>query len=120
MFSKILSATAGLFLALVTVAEAQRGMPTKFTVRIENITKPEAFTASNGAKWSLAFSPGLAVVHTGQLRRYVHVPVEQRFGWNSEGVNPIRFSQGTLIATSAPFPHSMTSNQQLFQMEDQS
>lgn len=37
---------------------------TKFTVRIENITKPDAFTASNGVKWSLGFSPGVAVVHT--------------------------------------------------------
>jgi hypothetical protein len=39
-------------------------MPTKFTVRIENITKADAFTASNGVKWSLGFSPGVAVVHT--------------------------------------------------------
>ena len=39
-------------------------MATKFTVRIENITKSDAFTASTGAKWSLAFSPGVAVVHT--------------------------------------------------------
>ena len=37
---------------------------TKFAVRIENITKPDAFTASNGVKWSLGFSPGVAVVHT--------------------------------------------------------
>jgi hypothetical protein len=37
---------------------------TQFTVRIENITKPEAFTASTGVKWSLAFSPGVAVIHT--------------------------------------------------------
>lgn len=33
-------------------------------VRIENITKADAFRASDGVKWSLAFSPGLAVVHT--------------------------------------------------------
>ena len=38
-------------------------MPTKFTVRIENITKPDAFTASTGVKWSLGFSPGVVVVH---------------------------------------------------------
>jgi len=38
-------------------------MPTKFTERIENISKPDAFTASNGVKWSLGFSPGVAVVH---------------------------------------------------------
>src|SRR5947208_12065239 len=31
---------------------------------MENITKPDSFTASNGVKWSLAFSPGVAVVHT--------------------------------------------------------
>src|SRR5215471_2739578 len=39
-------------------------MPTRFSVRIENLTKPDAFTASNGVKWSLGFSPGVAVVHT--------------------------------------------------------
>ena len=38
----------------------------KFTVRVENTTEPESFTASNGTKWSLAFSPGAAVVHTGR------------------------------------------------------
>jgi hypothetical protein len=36
----------------------------KFSVRLENTTKPDAFTASNGTKWSLAFSPGTVVVHT--------------------------------------------------------
>jgi hypothetical protein len=41
------------------------GEAAKFSIRIENITKPDAFTASNGSKWSLAFSPGTAVVHTG-------------------------------------------------------
>jgi hypothetical protein len=46
------------------MASANGDRPTKFTVRIENTTKPDAFTASNGAKWSLAYSPGTAVVHT--------------------------------------------------------
>ena len=46
------------------MAFANGDMPTKFTIRIENISKPDAFTASNGAKWSLAFSPGIALVHT--------------------------------------------------------
>lgn len=35
-------------------------------MRVENITKPDAFTAANGVKWSLAFSPGAAVVHTAK------------------------------------------------------
>ena len=64
MFAKLIGICAGLMLTLAGVAAAEDGMATKFTVRIENITKPEAFTASNGDKWSLAFSPGVAVVHT--------------------------------------------------------
>ena len=63
MITKILS-IAGLSLSLAGVALGADTMPTKFTVRIENITKPDAFTASNGVKWSLGFSPGVAVVHT--------------------------------------------------------
>ena len=64
MFTRLIGMSAGLMLSLAGVASAEDGMATKFTVRIENITKPDAFTASNGEKWSLAFSPGMAVVHT--------------------------------------------------------
>src|SRR5437899_2667204 len=64
MFTKLLSVSAGLILTVAGVALAEDTMTTKFTVQIENITKPDAFTASNSVKWSLAFSPGLAVVHT--------------------------------------------------------
>jgi len=64
--TKLLSLTAGLILGAAGLASANRSQPTKFTIRIENITKPDAFTASNGVKWSLAFSPGLAVVHNRQ------------------------------------------------------
>jgi len=46
------------------MASANGDQPTKFTVRVENTTKPDAFTASNGVKWSVAYSPGTAVVHT--------------------------------------------------------
>jgi len=46
------------------MTSANGDQPTKFTERIENTTKPDAFTASNGVKWSLAYSPGTAVVHT--------------------------------------------------------
>lgn len=64
MFTKLLSVSAGLILTVAGVASAEDTMATKFTVRIENITKPDAYTASNSVKWSLAFSPGLAVVHS--------------------------------------------------------
>ena len=63
MINKTLSITAAVMLSVAAMALAN-GEPTKFTVRIENTTKPEAFTASNGVKWSLAYSPGTAVVHT--------------------------------------------------------
>lgn len=64
MFTKLLSVSAGLILSSAGIASGQDGMATKFTVRIENISKPDAFTASTGVKWSLAFSPGVAVIHT--------------------------------------------------------
>lgn len=64
MITRLISVSAGLLLSLAGIAVAQDSMGTKFTIRIENITKPDAFTASNGVKWSLAFSPGTAVVHT--------------------------------------------------------
>ena len=64
MVTKLLSLTGAVLLSIAGVASANGSQPTKFTVRIENITKPDAFTASNGVKWSLAFSPGVAVVYT--------------------------------------------------------
>jgi hypothetical protein len=64
MFARMFSLTAGLILGVATMALANGGNPTKFSVRVENITEADAFTASNGTKWSLALSPGLAVVHT--------------------------------------------------------
>jgi Spondin_N len=64
VFTKLLSVTAALMLSVAGFASGNGGNPTKFTVRIENITEPDSFTASNGVKWSLAFSPGVGVVHT--------------------------------------------------------
>jgi len=61
----IAAAVISASLTIVRQPLANGEKPTKFTIRIENVTKPDAFTASNGTKWSLAFSPGTAVVHTG-------------------------------------------------------
>lgn len=61
---KVLGLTAGVILSVAGIAAANGDKPTKFTGRIENTTKADAFTASNGVKWSLAYSPGTAVVHT--------------------------------------------------------
>jgi hypothetical protein len=64
MFTKVLGVAVGTILSVAALASANGDKPTKFTIRVENITKPDAFTASNGTKWSLAFSPGTAVIHT--------------------------------------------------------
>jgi len=64
VFTKLLAVSAGVILTAAGIPSADTDQPTKFTIRIENITKPDAFTASNGVKWSLAFSPGTAIVHT--------------------------------------------------------
>jgi hypothetical protein len=64
MINKILGATFATVLSIAGVASANGDQPMKFTIRIENISKPDMFIASNGTKWSLAFSPGIAVVHT--------------------------------------------------------
>jgi len=64
VFAKMLSVAVGAVLGLAAVAAANGDKPTQFAIRVENTTQAEAFTASNGVKWSLAFSPGTAVVHT--------------------------------------------------------
>jgi len=64
VIKKVLGLSAGVILSVAGMASANGDQPTKFTVRIENTTKPDAFSASNGVKWSLAYSPGTAVVHT--------------------------------------------------------
>jgi hypothetical protein len=64
VFTKLLAVSAGVILTAAGIASADTDHSTKFTIRIENITKADAFTASNGVKWSLAFSPGTAIVHT--------------------------------------------------------
>jgi hypothetical protein len=64
VIKKLIGLSAVIILSVARLASANGDQPTKFTVRIENTTKPDAFTASNGVKWSLAYSPGTAVVHT--------------------------------------------------------
>jgi hypothetical protein len=53
------------YLAQFTVAVATRKSgPTKFTVKVENISNPEGMTASNGVTFPFALSPGLFVLST--------------------------------------------------------
>jgi len=63
VYKTTLSIAAGAILIAAGIASAN-GDGQKFTVRIENITQADAFTASTGVKWSLAYSPGSAIVHT--------------------------------------------------------
>jgi len=53
------------YLAQFTVAVAtRRAGPTKFIVKIENISHPEGMTASNGVRFPFALSPGMFVLST--------------------------------------------------------
>lgn len=48
------------YVTQLTIAFAVRSVePTKFTVRVENISNPEGMTASNGEKFPFALSPGM-------------------------------------------------------------
>ncbi|MDQ2855411.1 MAG: spondin domain-containing protein [Acidobacteriota bacterium] len=49
--------------AVATASRARKAQPTKFTVRVENISKPDSQTASDGTKYSFALSPGLWELH---------------------------------------------------------
>ena len=63
-------------LGQIAVASATRhsaAKPAKFTVRVENISTADGQTASNGAKWSFALSPGLWVLN------------DKKFGLFTEG-----------------------------------
>ena len=66
VFTKILGVAAGAILSVAGIGSANGDMPTKFTIRVENISKADGFTASNGVKWTLAFSPGVAAVHSNK------------------------------------------------------
>jgi len=51
------------YMSQFTVAVATRKVePTKFTVRVENISNPAGMTASNGEKFPFALSPGMFVL----------------------------------------------------------
>jgi len=51
------------YLSQFTVATAtHKSEPTKFTIRVENISNPQGMTASNGQKFPFALSPGMFVL----------------------------------------------------------
>jgi hypothetical protein len=58
-----LSLLTAFYVTQFTVAVATRkSEPTKFKVRVENISNPEGMTASNGEKFPFALSPGMFVL----------------------------------------------------------
>ena len=55
------------YVAQFTVAVAKRKAgPTRFTVKVENISSAEGMTASNGTKFPFALSPGMFVLSAKQ------------------------------------------------------
>ncbi len=50
--------------AVATATRPRNDMPTKFTVRVENISSTDGQTASDGTKWPFALSPGMFALNT--------------------------------------------------------
>ncbi len=48
--------------AFATKRAGAQVQPTRFKVRIENISNPDGYAASNGTRWPFALSPGLYFV----------------------------------------------------------
>ena len=65
-----LSLAALALLSAPSLAQTGKSKEVKFTVRIENISSADGQTASNGAKWPFALSPGLWVVHEREVRLF--------------------------------------------------
>ena len=62
-FAIALALLTACYLTQFTVATATRkAEPTRFTIRVENISNPEGMTASNGQKFPFALSPGMFVL----------------------------------------------------------
>ena len=55
-----------------------------FEVTLNNITRPDEFTASNGTKWTLGFSPGSFVVTSGAQPYFKIGAPDRRHGLRSE------------------------------------
>src|SRR5215510_11133357 len=66
----ILSLAALALLAAPSLAQTSKSKEVKFTVRIENISSADGQTASDGAKWPFALSPGLWVTHEREVRLF--------------------------------------------------
>src|SRR5688500_15735855 len=49
--------------AVATATRSRNDTPTKFTVRVENISSADGQTASDGTKWPFALSPGMFVLN---------------------------------------------------------
>jgi hypothetical protein len=54
----------GPLLPRTTESQTAQSQVTQFKIRIENISTKDGFTASNGTKWTLDFSPGVWLIHT--------------------------------------------------------
>jgi hypothetical protein len=63
IISLALLAVALIAQIVVTSSTSASRAATKFTVRVENISNPDGQTASTGAKWPFALSPGMFVLN---------------------------------------------------------
>ena len=73
------------YLAQLTVVTATRKVEaTKFTVRVENISNTEGMTASNGAKFPFALSPGMFVLNEKNAALFTEGKAARQNGLESQ------------------------------------
>src|SRR6266516_4730307 len=85
--------------AVATATRNRTTKQTKFTVRVENISKPDGQTASDGTKWSFALSPGLWVLREKKAGLFTEgKPASKGLQSQAEDGDPSRLA-GALMAS---------------------
>lgn len=92
----------------VLAAGHRNGSDVRFTVRVENVSTKDGFTASNGAKFPFALSPGLWVVHESEVRLYKEgLAAGEALERQAEDGNPGEFVKQLMVREHSGMQHGV-------------
>ncbi|SRR6266496_1025099 len=95
-------------IAVATATRHGSAKPTKFTVRVENISTPDGQTASDGTKWSFALSPGLWVLNDTKSGLFTEgKPASKGLESQAEDGNPSGLADLLLMSHHASSLHGV-------------
>jgi len=93
---------------VATASRTRRVQSTKFTVRVENISKPDAQQASDGTKWSFALSPGLWELHQKNSGLFTEgKPASKGLELQAEDGDPSGLAGQLMMSHHAPSLHGV-------------